>query len=730
MIKQHSRLVLGAMLVVFSLSLIFVVGYAQALKSYQQQSRDAVLSQTEAARIGIEQILSSGVPLQDIAGIEKVLSPIVLSDRSVVDIRVISGKQELYRYKTDALEGSLITIPLSNKFTQVGAIEVLLSNEEVKKEIAKRFQPMMWLVVFLVIGFIFMILRTENRKIYFTAFGVVFFAMSVSVMLLVGALYKSGLENKANSMANIVTQRLAPVLTLGIAPQRVSGMDQMLDNFRSSNQEVSSILVEHQTEVIAYSNAEHNMMLVENLAEFPIIDTLGNQVTIAFDPKMLLVQFLEILKNFAILFAGCAFICFAFIRLLSREETQSHSDLVLAQVKPLLLVTVLMEALMAPLLPQYLTEIAISNGGTEAWSSYFFTLYFVGFASSLLPASRLVELFDIRRVLAAGIVLSSLGCVLLASDNHLSTVLIARFISGVGQAVIFISAQGYILRFSDKSNKTQAAGIIVFCFNAGFISGAAIGALLADTLGIQGIFMMSAFVGVLMFLFSLVLPSMRIKNKENGSLFNSMKLMMHDSMQLIRIPSFMRTMLLVGIPTKMVLTGVVFFAVPILLSQKGVSKESIGQVMMAYAFSVLFISDKISPLIDKLGSSKWALCLGNMIAAISLLILGSAFSMVESNYFVLIATVSMLVMGISHGLINAPVVTHVVSTVQGKSANSVAATYRFLERIGHVLGAVIVGQLLASYGQQDAFWLLGAFFGLAGIVMWFSDRSVNKEVLS
>lgn len=730
MVKQHSRLVLGAMLVVFSLTLIFVVGYAQALKSYQQQSRDAVLSQTKAARIGIEQILSSGVPLHDIAGIEKVLSPIVLSDRSVVDIRVISGKQELYRYKAEAQEGSLITIPLSNKFTQVGEIEVLLSNVEVQKEIAKRFQPMMWLVVFLVVGFIFMILKTENRKMYFTAFGAVFFAMSVSVMLLVGALYKLGLENKANSMANIVTQRLAPVLVLGIAPQRVSGMDQMLDNFRSSNQEVSSILVEHQAEVIAYSNAEHNMMLVENLAEFPIADTSGNQVTIAFDPKILIVQFVKILKNFAILFAGCAFICFAFIRLLSREESQNHSDLVLAQIKPLLLVTVLMEALMAPILPQYLTEIAINNGGTEAWSSYFFTLYFVGFASSLLPASRLVELFDIRRVLATGIILSSLGCVLLASNSHLSMVLIARFISGVGQAVIFISAQGYILRFSDKSNKTQAAGIIVFCFNAGFISGAAIGALLADTLGVQGIFMMSAFVGVFMFLFSLVLPSMRVKNKEQGSLFNNMKLMMQDSVQLIRIPSFIRTMLFVGIPTKMVLTGVVFFAVPILLSQKGVSKESIGQVMMAYAFSVLFISGKISPLIDKLGSSKWALCLGNMIAAIALLILGSAFSMIESTYFVTVATVSMLVMGISHGLINAPVVTYVVGSVEGTSASSVAATYRFLERIGHVLGAVVVGQLLTLYGQKNTFWLLGVFFCFAGIVMWLSDRSVKKEALS
>ncbi len=229
--------------------------------------------------------------------------------------------------------------------------------------------------------------------------------------------------------------------------------------------------------------------------EFLVSDAKGNEVTVAFFPKVLFAQLVRTLKNFAILFAGCAFICFAFIRLLSHSEQQPKNDIVLAQVKPLLLVTVLMESLMAPVLPQYLTQIAVENGAGESWSSYFFTLYFVGFAATLLPVSRLVEVFDIRKVLGVGILLSAAGCLLLAYESQLAMVLIARFTSGVGQATIFIAVQGYILRCSDQSNKTQAAGIIVFCFNAGFISGAAIGALLADTVGVQGIFMLSALVG-------------------------------------------------------------------------------------------------------------------------------------------------------------------------------------------------------------------------------------------
>ncbi|MEZ8382192.1 MFS transporter [Vibrio splendidus] len=727
MFKQYSRLMLGALLVLSSLMLIFVVGYAQALKSYQQQSRDAILAQTEAARIGIEQVLNSGVPLPDIAGLEKVLSPIADADSSVVDIRVISGQQELYRYTDESMLGSLVSIPLNNKFTQVGALEVMLSDHEIAKTIDGHFKPMLGLVLFLTAAFVFFVLRSANPKIYFTAFGGVFLAMSTSVFFMVGALYKSGLENKADSMANIVTQRLAPVLSAGIGYEQVSGIDRMLDSFRQSNPEVSSISVSQGNTMIAKSQARADSMAVERMAAFLVEDTKGSQVTVAFDPKALLAQLLKTLKNFAILFAGCAFICFAFVRLLCHSKAQSDNEAVLAKVKPLLLVTVLMESLMAPVLPQYLTQVAVESGASESWSSYFFTLYFVGFAATLLPVARLLEVWDIRKVLGSGIVLSSLGCLLLAYDSQLMTVLVARLISGVGQATIFIAVQGYILRCSDQSNKTQAAGIIVFCFNAGFISGAAIGALLADTVGVQGIFMLAVFVGGLMYLFALTLPSMAMQATKQGTLKENFTAMVKDASALMRVPSFMRTMLLVGIPTKMMLTGVVFFAVPILLSNAGVERESIGQVLMAYAFSVLFVSGKVSPMIDRVGSAKWALCLGSGVGAVSLILLSFSFRFEDITYLVLIATFAMLVMGISHGLINAPVVTHVVTSTQGANANSVASTYRFLERLGHVLGSIVVGALLTHLGHSWAFFTLSIFFGFAGATMWLLDRTPSME---
>ena len=57
------------------------------------------------------------------------------------------------------------------------------------------------------------------------------------------------------------------------------------------------------------------------------------------------------------------------------------------------------------------------------------------------------------------------------------------------------------------------------------------------------------------------------------------------------------------------------------------------------------------------------------------------------------------IVGVAHGLINAPVVTHVADTgVAARiGAGPVAAAYRFLERLGHVLGPVIVALIMALF---------------------------------
>ncbi|WP_299017903.1 MFS transporter [uncultured Photobacterium sp.] len=716
-----------------SLLLVLVVGYAQALKSYRQLSTDTVLAQTEAARLGIEQILNSGVPLSEIAGLNLVLQPIVESDSLVISLVLLDGEKELYRFGPQQDSANYTAIPLNNKFTQIGTLKVALSQQKVEAAVTDSFQPMLWLIALLLLIFVGSVLNSRQRTVYLTSFSMVFFAMAVSVMMLVGGLYRDGLQSKAISLADIVSHRLAPVLEYNVGQDMITGIDGMLDNFRQVNPELATISVYKGNLLVANSHDGNTMgqMLSDTggLDYTHQTSELG-EVRLSYQASMVLTQLARVLKNFAILFFACGLVCFAFIRLLSGEPNQSRSDLVLERLKPLFLGAVLMESLMAPIMPQFLVSVAESSGLGASASSVFFTLYFVGFALTLLPAARLIEMYDIRRVLLLGISLSAVGCALLSFESGLVSVLAARLISGMGQALIFISVQGYIFRFSSKKNKTQAAGIIVFCFNAGFIAGAAIGALLANYFGDTGIFTLAACIGLVMSLFSLVLPSMKVRKASVGSLRENVSAMMADSWRLMKIPAFVRTMLLVGIPTKAALTGIVSFAVPLMLAEQGISKEIIGQVLMSYAAVVLFVSHKVGPWVDKLGSSKTALGLGNFLAGLALVVLAIAVIMPEKWLVVILMTAAMMLMGFSHGLINAPVVTHVVvGTAHSQESDSVvAATYRFLERFGHVSGSIVVGQLLLWLGAEQALLALAVFFVCAGVLFAIFDRSMAKAV--
>ncbi len=733
--KNNIRLLLGLTIVALSLLLVFVVGYAQALKSYRLLTMETVVAQTEAARLGIEQILSSGVPLTDIGGLNQVLQPIVDSDESVTGLRLVAGQAELYRFGDAAEDQTSLSIPLNNKFSQVGTLYVVLSDQVVTESVTKSFYPMLWFIAVLLLVFIGSVLKSSQRKVYLTSFTLVFFTMALAVIVLVGSLYRDGLQSKAVSLADVVSQRLAPILEYNVDKRLINGVETMLDNFRHAHPEVAEIAVYNSDTLVANSQQEAQIVPIlseTNALDYSIMTSEFGEVRLSYQAEIVVTQLALILKNFAILFFSCGLVCFVFIRLLSGEVDQSSTDSVLERIKPLFLGAVLMEALMVPIMPQYLTSIAQTAGMGTSASALFFTLYFLGFALTLLPAARFIEIYNIRRVLIVGILLSSLGCVLLAFGTSIEGVLAARLISGIGQALIFISVQGYIFRFSDKKNKTQAAGIIVFCFNAGFITGAAIGALLANYLGDQGIFVLAACIGIGMAIFSLILPSMKPNLDAQGSLISNVSGMLRDSWHLLHIPAFVRTMLLVGIPTKAALTGIVFFAVPLLLAQQGISEESIGQVLMAYAVVVLVSSHKVGPWVDKLGSSKVALSLGSFLAALSLAVLAFSLTMDLDWQVIVFMTLSMMIMGLSHGLINAPVVTHVVTGAVNlnDSDSTTAATYRFLERFGHVLGSLVVGQMIISLGAVPALLTLAGFFIFAFLLFVIFDRNTAKGVKS
>src|SRR3954453_9285359 len=101
--------------------------------------------------------------------------------------------------------------------------------------------------------------------------------------------------------------------------------------------------------------------------------------------------------------------------------------------------------------------------------------------------------------------------------------------------MLFIGVQSYILAVASPQKKTQAAAIIVFGFQGGMISGMAIGSLLVSYLHPQGVFELSAAIGLATALYPILLvPGGRRPRAVSASLGEALGRLARDLGQVVR----------------------------------------------------------------------------------------------------------------------------------------------------------------------------------------------------
>jgi predicted MFS family arabinose efflux permease len=448
-----------------------------------------------------------------------------------------------------------------------------------------------------------------------------------------------------------------------------------------------------------------------------------------------LLEALAPMKSFAALIVAAAFLAGVLGRLAlsvrgaaaARGKAGTHparGELALGLTKPVFFAGVFIEHLTYPFLPQFMHEAAVASGYPGAAASVPFTAYYLMFALSLVPAGHLAERCGERAMMWGGLLLAGAGLGLLALPLDFALVVLARAVCGVGQGALFIGVQSYILAMAPAGKKTQGAAIIVWGFQGGMIAGMALGSLLVARLGPAGVFGLAGVIALLLAAYSASLVPAATRAAEASEPFGvSVRRLAHDMGRVLRDGEFLRTMLLVGIPAKAVMTGVVVFALPLFLTRLGFAQDDIGQVLIVYAIGVLVASTLVSRLVDRSGNTGKVLFCGTVLSGLGLVLAGGVgWDDPGGVAATLLLVAGVLVVGVAHGFINAPVVTHIAESPLAARIGAGAATaaYRFLERIGHVAGPIVVGQLFLLFGQSAlvvawigvAVLLLGLFFRL------------------
>lgn len=399
----------------------------------------------------------------------------------------------------------------------------------------------------------------------------------------------------------------------------------------------------------------------------------------------------------------------------------AEGEAVLEAIRPLYFLAVFAENLCAPFLPRLLHDAVAQAALPPAMASALFMAYFLAFTAVLLPAGWLSARFGAGGLVKAGAALLALGLALPAFWLNTPALAAARILSGAGQGVLLIGVQSLILAHASAAKRSAGTSIIVFGFNGGMVGGSAFGSLLVDRFGAAAVFAVAGAAAALVAVAALaVLAGVRAKDDPRPAAASGRGLDL-GGLRCLLDGRFLGTTLLIGIPTKAVLTGVVLFALPLILGQRGFSLEEIGQTAMLYAAGVLTVTSGASHLADRWRRTGTLLTVGALFSAIGMAAIwaSSLPALAESGAGggMLLACIFML--GMAHGCINAPVVAHVASlpVAQRHGAIRSAATYRLVERIGHMAGPLVVERCLAAAGGQSiALAWVAAAVAVAGLV--------------
>jgi predicted MFS family arabinose efflux permease len=335
-------------------------------------------------------------------------------------------------------------------------------------------------------------------------------------------------------------------------------------------------------------------------------------------------------------------------------------------------------------------------------------------------AGQLVDRFGSRKLFIVGLIPAIGGYVLCYLAESGNDIVIARSVTAVGYAVIVISSQSYIAAVLTNENRARGMAIFVGVLMAGTMCGTAIGAILADWLGYKPVFL----VAILLALFAGGLGYAMLSADVVEPAPTTTPTTKQTGMgALLLNPAYVMLILFCAIPAKIILTGFLYLLVPLYLANLEASQSEIGRIMMIYSLIIIPISPLASRFADRLGNNLWVVITATILSGIALIGLYQS----ESVARVLLVV---LALGIAHSFIKAPLIVAALEAAEksaGVTRTSALSVLRTSERIGSVIGPVVVAGLMVVFSHEMTAVLLGVAVALIGLVKAIIVLSQRKR---
>jgi EmrB/QacA subfamily drug resistance transporter len=137
------------------------------------------------------------------------------------------------------------------------------------------------------------------------------------------------------------------------------------------------------------------------------------------------------------------------------------------------------------------------------------TVYIFAFSLFLIPAGRLGDIYGRKRIFTMGILVFTVGTVLISLAFSIKSFIVFRFFQGFGGAMISGTSVAILSSVFPSAKRGQAMGVIVGCVYLGLSLGPVLSGFMVTHLGWRWIF----YLGVLVELFCLCLTVLKLKGE-------------------------------------------------------------------------------------------------------------------------------------------------------------------------------------------------------------------------
>ncbi|MET0402242.1 MAG: MFS transporter, partial [Cystobacter sp.] len=752
-----------------SLAGIVHVGLGEASRGYARLQFERLAAQGAILRTPVEMLLRVGGSLEQFTGFTHLARSLREADPTLARLRIIDERGRLLFSEPPAppteqpapphppatpgkrfevLEDAhsyRVLLPLEGRFGTAGRLELLVPQEAVATRVHERFQPVFAVLSVCLLLQALVLFATQRlwmrraRRWLGLTLGIGVLGMSFITLRALVDLYSEGLQQGTSSLAHSLARRLNEAARMGLTLSDLRGLDTLLEDYQRSNSDLGSLALLADDRVLVHTGAlpdgqgrdsgkeRFDYAIDLELTDGPWDTPVRLEVSAA--TGALPARLWGAVRNLLLLFGASALLGLLVLNALASQpragpRPRAFERHVVARLQPLAFFGPFLEGLLLAWFAGHVEALAHSRGAPGGGAALLAVTFFGAHALAHLRAERFFEKVWIKPLLSLSLGLSSAALVLMAFTEHPGLLLLLRGLAGLALGALAGGAQAYLLATFPPDATPRGTSLLTPAQHGGLFTGTVCGALLAAHLGSREVFLFAGLCGLIALGYTrLFLPPLAARD-------TSVPLPRRSSVSM-RMPGPARAWrrrehhvatLLVGMPTLMIRGGVLS-TLPLLWMSQGPDLDSIGQRLALYALGVLLSHHLVSALPPTGRLSRWLLPAGLGASALGLLALG----LNPED----LSTPALGLLGLSHGLIHAPLEAHLVGAQDSIPGQRTSLTLnRLIGGLGQCLGPLLVSALLLV--QEEPFRALGglgvlALLSCAGFV-WMNRPHSRNEV--